>query len=842
MPEPNYTSFAHQNIPKCKRVILNLLTTSYRFTFLPYFRRRIPKISLEESKGLSDIQIDQLTGELQTLANTLKGEVMIFELIEAIRSFLHKHNKPPSGSFYDQMLLEKLKRNEEMSQMQQQRLNQEQQIIREEVMKRKEILRSEATRARRDTRRSNSDSSPAPRTGSSSENSENSANVPYRGHMYPNECTDHQISETLYFSSVGRKILKGCCLGHSQKGCVTYSGIDLGTGQLLYVTEWNIKYVHLEAKSGHSVDDILHNIERQFAQLSQFRHKNLITYECLLTMKKKEHVVMYVVQDFVLGASVCSISSSLGWCTEGASIVARGVLDALIFLHNKGVSHSNLYDCTVFMDNSGTVRVSDFALMAHLLDMTGVQKCCRGDLPALGALIESLMPTPNSEMRDFIEKCKSERTLSASDLLEHPFLRPSLLTGPSNGHAPVTKPDCVPEKSGAQLTAVQHPIISEKSRLSTEFEILSGVGRGAFGDVLKVRNKLDNREYAIKRIPLTTRSRQLFKKMTREVELLSRLNHENVVRYYNSWIEVVSSDDKLRSTTDPLGSGGGGEWSITHESVKNCRVLPAATAAAEESSCSSDWMGIAPNAADDSSSDGIEFVNSDGEIVTNEDDDGDEASESMQKRERNGFHSPRPEMQIMCIQMEFCDKSTLRTAIDSDLCENDDRVWRLFREIAEGLSHIHQQGMIHRDLKPVNIFLDGRDQVKIGDFGLATTNFLALQSSEQCAQLAVVQQQSIELGSSLTGKVGTALYVAPELTGNASRATYNQKVDLYSLGIILFEMCSPKFETAMERVKVIAALRLPSVTIPGYLTAAKNMRHVEVSDFFLFSKTIDYFE
>jgi translation initiation factor 2-alpha kinase 4 len=52
-------------------------------------------------------------------------------------------------------------------------------------------------------------------------------------------------------------------------------------------------------------------------------------------------------------------------------------------------------------------------------------------------------------------------------------------------------------------------------------------------------------------------------------------------------------------------------------------------------------------------------------------------------------------------------------------------VWRLFREIVEGLAHIHQQGMIHRDLKPVNIFLDSNDHVKIGDFGLATTNILS---------------------------------------------------------------------------------------------------------------------
>lgn len=61
--------------------------------------------------------------------------------------------------------------------------------------------------------------------------------------------------------------------------------------------------------------------------------------------------------------------------------------------------------------------------------------------------------------------------------------------------------------------------------------------------IFQVRNNLDNRQYAIKRIPLPARSKQLYKKMTREVELLSRLNHENVVRYYNSWIESAKPAD-----------------------------------------------------------------------------------------------------------------------------------------------------------------------------------------------------------------------------------------------------------------------------------------------------------
>ena len=44
------------------------------------------------------------------------------------------------------------------------------------------------------------------------------------------------------------------------------------------------------------------------------------------------------------------------------------------------------------------------------------------------------------------------------------------------------------------------------------------------------------------------------------------------------------------------------------------------------------------------------------------------------------------------LQMEYCDNQTLRQLIDSDqLHGNDDKVWRLFREILEGLEHIHSK-------------------------------------------------------------------------------------------------------------------------------------------------------
>lgn len=105
----------------------------------------------------------------------------------------------------------------------------------------------------------------------------------------------------------------------------------------------------------------------------------------------------------------------------------------------------------------------------------------------------------------------------------------------------------------------------------------------------------------------------------------------------------------------------------------------------------------------------------------------------------------------------------------------------MFTEISpcsQGLAHIHQQGMIHRDLKPVNIFLDSEDHVKIGDFGLATTSIKVKQND-----LLIIKDNEKEdtVDESKTGLIGTALYAAPEIN-TSSKVVYNQKVDIYSLG------------------------------------------------------------
>ena len=75
------------------------------------------------------------------------------------------------------------------------------------------------------------------------------------------------------------------------------------------------------------------------------------------------------------------------------------------------------------------------------------------------------------------------------------------------------------------------------------------------------------------------------------------------------------------------------------------------------------------------------------------------------------------------IIMEYCEKGDLREYISRfgvHLDVPEARVWKMFIQICLALEHIHSYGVIHSDLKPQNILLQGKDHdVKIGDFGIS---------------------------------------------------------------------------------------------------------------------------
>lgn len=86
-------------------------------------------------------------------------------------------------------------------------------------------------------------------------------------------------------------------------------------------------------------------------------------------------------------------------------------------------------------------------------------------------------------------------------------------------------------------------ITSKTSRYKTDFTELAFLGKGGFASVYKVKNNLDGREYAIKKVPI--RAKHLNDKdkldvIFKEIKTLAKLEHGNIVRYYSAWVESAT--------------------------------------------------------------------------------------------------------------------------------------------------------------------------------------------------------------------------------------------------------------------------------------------------------------
>eukprot|EP00794_Sanderia_malayensis_P005317 gene5317-5986_t len=147
------------------------------------------------------------------------------------------------------------------------------------------------------------------------------------------------------------------------------------------------------------------------------------------------------------------------------------------------------------------------------------------------------------------------------------------------------------------------------------------------------------------------------------------------------------------------------------------------------------------------------------------------------------------------IQMQLCMSSTLKDWLNVNIrLRQRNYIMGIFRQILNAVEYCHNQGMMHRDLKPSNILFASDGTIKIGDFGLVTA--IRMPSHGQANTTSPISE-------SHTGNVGTQLYMSPE---QVNGKTYNHKVDIYSLGLILFELLQP-FSTQMERIKTLLEVK-----------------------------------
>uniref|UniRef100_A0A8C4GMY9 non-specific serine/threonine protein kinase n=1 Tax=Dicentrarchus labrax TaxID=13489 RepID=A0A8C4GMY9_DICLA len=121
----------------------------------------------------------------------------------------------------------------------------------------------------------------------------------------------------------------------------------------------------------------------------------------------------------------------------------------------------------------------------------------------------------------------------------------------------------------------------------------------------------------------------------------------------------------------------------------------------------------------------------------------------------------------LLIELEYCNGGNLYDKINQQkgkLFSEEVVVWYLY-QIASAVSHIHKAGILHRDIKTLNIFLTKTDLIKLGDYGLAKKLDSEFSMAETC--------------------VGTPYYMSPELCQGSK---YNFKSDIWAMGCVVFEV------------------------------------------------------
>jgi serine/threonine protein kinase len=457
------------------------------------------------------------------------------------------------------------------------------------------------------------------------------------------------------------------------------------------------------------------------------------------------------------------------------------------------------------------------------------------------------------------------------------------------------------------------------SRFKSDFQQKTRIGKGAFGSVYRSVHRIDSHEYAIKKVKFSFRNAHeletTYTKVIREVKLLAKLDHVNIVRYNQAWFEQSRSDIDYSSDEEEEDEEEEEENDNATLSDDASESAPLTTVPTNHSRVDSNAVAhyLFPSTLQqqehESTTDGTQFKfdeeadplspysagttpvvnppNVTFECYTSDEDTlfddvpfskspkieippspdygmtylmsnkqmSQQRQQQMlnqhkQQQQQDTSSAPSPSTtgnqsvqqavknmlsqmfnesknkfeMFLFIQMQLCKQNTLQDYLNSEERVKNKQIdyqtsMNYFKQLADGVQHIHERSLIHRDLKPKNIFISADNTIKIGDFGLAKfvkDNIVHTKHSNTTTEHKR-ETQIAKLSTSYdhTSGVGTYFYASPE---QYQGSAYDEKSDIFSLGIILFELLCA-FGSGHERALILNELRagiIPSSLLDQY--------------------------
>ena len=384
--------------------------------------------------------------------------------------------------------------------------------------------------------------------------------------------------------------------------------------------------------------------------------------------------------------------------------------------------------------------------------------------------------------------------------------------------------------------------LCDTGRFLKDFENIQFIGKGGFGSVFKATHTIDGGIYAIKIIKSNLGIDDELDQLNevQEIKTMLKVEHKNIVRYITCWFETkdpinyynkrcraFSMDEKYspkkkdfgcvknkiqkkiqKDTKLPLSriQSIANEFEyVSDDSYKDLKNKDSNYNNSDlynddENDSFSRSFQLKFNQSNSLSDDGIIFTDSKGnsnsknnikvnnnnnsEHILNFPDNESEIKSPNDKKLKKELSRKVSDYTMNALrkktykvyfymQMEYCEGIPLSYYIQQrKKVSNESLIIHIFYQICNAVQHIHSKSIIHRDLKPANIFMNKKFKIKIIDFGLASEKY---KKNEDY--------------------VGTYLYLSPE---QLAQKPYNEKVDIYALGIILIEMCC-FFNTEHER-------------------------------------------